>query len=88
MKVPTITLVTAPGCHLCKDAEEALAESAREFSLEIIRLEATSGEGLGLVAQHRPALFPLVLVDGEPFSAGRLPRKKLRRRLEREAVAP
>jgi len=35
------------------------------------------------VAVHRPAMNPLVLVDGAFFSSGRLPRKKLITLLER-----
>ncbi|HEX6208189.1 MAG TPA: glutaredoxin [Actinomycetota bacterium] len=79
-------MVTAPGCHLCADAREALATLARQFPLEVREVGASSPEGLTLVAKHRPALQPLVLVDEVFFSAGRLPRRKLRRRLERRVA--
>jgi hypothetical protein len=78
-----VTVVTAPGCHLCGDAREALRELARMFTLEVREVEAASPEGMALVARHRPALQPLVLLGEELFSVGRLPRGKLRRRLER-----
>ena len=40
-----------------------------------------AGEGAALVAEHHAPMFPLVLVDEAFFSAGRLPRGKLRRLL-------
>ncbi len=78
-----VVLVTSPGCHLCGDARDGLAELAREFPVEVREVAAASPEGLALMARHRPALQPLVLIDGEPFSVGRLPRRKLRRVFER-----
>ena len=84
-RVGELVLVTSPGCHLCADARDALAELRRELPIRVREVNAASAEGLALVARHRPALQPLVLVDGEPFSVGRLPRRKLRRLLERGA---
>lgn len=81
-----ITLVTAPGCHLCADAREGLAALAEEFPLDLREVAAASPEGLELVAKHRPALQPLVVIDEAFFSVGRLPRRKLRRRLERRVA--
>jgi hypothetical protein len=76
--VVTVTLVHAAACHFCDDARTALTELEREHDLTVELVEADSDEGRGLVARHRPAMFPLVLVDGEYFSVGRLPRGKLR----------
>lgn len=73
-----ITLVTAPGCHLCEDAHQVLTRlGADGAELDIEVVEATSPAGLALLAAHRPPMNPLVLVDGAYFSAGRLPRRKL-----------
>lgn len=72
-------VVTAPSCHLCEDALEVLREW--EPALQVRAVDIRSDEGRALVERHRPALTPLVLVDGTPFSAGRLPRGKLRRLL-------
>lgn len=77
MPIPTITLVHAPGCHYCADARDVLAELEREFTLRVDLVEAGSDTGRELVGAHRPAMFPLVLVDGARFSEGRLPRRKL-----------
>jgi hypothetical protein len=81
-----VLVVAAAACHLCTDAQEALADFAREHPLQVRMVEAASPEGRAAVAAHRPTMFPLVLVDGEPFSTGRLPRGKLRRLLEARAA--
>jgi len=82
-----ITVVHASACHFCVDAEKALVEVAAKFPQRVrVRLvELESPEGALLTTQHRPGMSPLVLVNGEFFSAGRLPRKKLAALLERNA---
>jgi hypothetical protein len=72
-----ITLVHAPACHFCADARDALTELARQHPIRVDPVAADSDTGRGLIGAHRPAMFPLVLVDGGFFSAGRLPRRKL-----------
>ena len=74
-----ITMVPSPACHFCDDADRALAELARDHAFELERVPSDTPAGRRLVAEHRPALSPLVLVDGEFFSSGRLPRRKLER---------
>jgi hypothetical protein len=71
-----ITVVEAAACHYCADA--ALSELTREFRVVVERVAADSDTGHAMITQHRPGMFPLVLVDGGFFSAGRLPRGKLR----------
>jgi alkyl hydroperoxide reductase subunit AhpF len=82
-----VTLVPAPACHFCEDAEQALADLARVFAFDLELVPVDSARGARLVAEHRPALSPLVLVDGAYFSAGRLPRKKLTRLLTARGAA-
>lgn len=83
-----VVVVTAPACHFCEEAAEHLADLSTRHRLDVREVEITSPEGGLLVAEHRPALSPLVLVDGQFFSAGRLPRRKLDALLrEREARA-
>jgi hypothetical protein len=79
--VPVVTVVEAPACHFCADAQQALATLAEQTPLEIRVVAIGSEEGRALVAEHRPALNPLVLLDGRFFSGGRLPRKKLAKAL-------
>ena len=77
-RAAAVTLVTAAGCHFCEDAQtylQALVDRGAPIEFGIV--EATSAEGRSLLGVHRPAMNPLVLVDGDYFSAGRLPRRKL-----------
>ncbi|MGV8977578.1 MAG: glutaredoxin [Cellulomonas sp.] len=71
-----VIVVIAPVCHLCEDAQQALAGLAAQHPLQVRLVELESPEGMRLTARHRPAMSPLVLIDGTFFSAGRLPRKK------------
>ncbi|HSN11703.1 MAG TPA: glutaredoxin [Propionibacteriaceae bacterium] len=72
-----VTVVTAPGCHFCEDAHRELAELVDGgAAIELDVVEATSETGSHLLRTHRPAMNPLVLVDGAYFSAGRFPRRK------------
>lgn len=84
---PVVTVVHAPACHFCHDAEEALVVLAQQHPLVVRSVGIQTDEGLALVAEHRPAMNPLVLVDGQFFSAGRLPRKKLAKILQARTAA-
>jgi hypothetical protein len=79
--VMRVTLVHAAACHFCDDARTALGELAGEFPLRLESVAASEPRGESLLAEHRAAMFPLVLLDGAFFSSGRLPRRKLRRTL-------
>lgn len=74
---PQLTLVTLPACHFCDDARAVLDPLATQQRIALRTVEADSAEGQSLIEAHRPALFPLVLVDGRFLSAGRLPRRRL-----------
>jgi hypothetical protein len=50
-------------------------------------VQAESQAGRVLLHQHGSGMFPLVLVDGAFFSAGRLPRRKLGRLLAGAATS-
>ena len=76
-----ITVVHSPACHFCDDARAALTDLATEFPLTVDYFACTEPRGAALVREHRAGMYPLVLVDGGFFSAGRLPRKKLRAKL-------
>lgn len=78
---PVLTVVHASACHYCDDARSGLEELAREHPMRVDYFAASSPEGMRLLAAHRAPMFPLVLLDGEFFSSGRLPRGKLRSRL-------
>ena len=82
-----VTVVTARGCHLCEDATQALAALGRVYPLTVEEVAAHSPAGQALVLEHGTGIYPLVLLDGAFFSAGRLPRRKLGRRLAPQAAA-
>lgn len=82
-----VTVVHAPACHFCEDAEATLAELGRTYPLTVERVDIREAAGQDLVRAHRPPMSPLVLLDGVYFSAGRLPRRKLERLLDRRAAS-
>lgn len=85
----TITVVRAAACHLCDDAEDVLARAGAHTPFHLELIESDSAAGAELVCRHRPAAFPLILVDGEFFSQGRLSRGRLWALLDsRTAVSP
>lgn len=82
-----VTVVHTLACHFCDDAKAALDEIARDYPLRVEFVDASEPRGTALVLEHRAGMFPLVLVDGQFFSVGRLPRKKLRKLLARRPSA-
>ena len=76
-----VTLVEAPACHLCDDAKSTLAILAQSYPITVQVLSIGDQPGRALMQQHRAPMSPLVLLDGVYFSSGRLPRRKLERRL-------
>ena len=77
-----VTLLTKPDCGFCVQAKQTLDLLGREFDLtvEIVPLESETGRALA--AGSGMVFPPGVLLDGEPFSYGRLSERKLRRVLE------
>jgi len=76
-----VTLVEAPACHLCEDAKSALAVLGQAYPMTVHVVSIGEESGRTLMQQHRAPMSPLVLLDGQYFSSGRLPRRKLERRL-------
>lgn len=76
-----ITLLTVSDCHLCEQAEAVVDRVGADLALEveILPLDSKQGRRLG---EGAGILFPPgVLIDGEPFSYGRLSERRLRRAL-------
>ncbi|MEP7017969.1 MAG: hypothetical protein ABI899_08120 [Actinomycetota bacterium] len=78
-----VTVVEAPACHLCEDAKSALAVISQSYPMNISVLSVLDEPGRTLMQEHRAPMSPLVLLDGEYFSSGRLPRRKLEKRLKK-----
>ena len=76
-----VTVVEAPACHLCEDAKSVLAVLAQSYPLRVNVVSITEQAGRVLMQAHRAPMSPLVLLDGVYFSSGRLPRRKLEKRL-------
>lgn len=79
--VPTVTLVTSPGCHLCEMARDVINAVSMETPLSVEVVELTSPEGEALATSHRMPFPPLVLINGHRHSHGRISEKKFRRAL-------
>ena len=82
-----ITVVESEACHFCDDAQRALSDLATRYPLTVETVDVRSGPGQRLMRVHRASMSPLVLVDGEFFSHGRLPRRKLVKLLEQRQIS-
>ena len=78
-----VTLLTQPDCSLCDQAKTVLARLEQERLVTVVEADLTSPHGRDLAVRHGVLFAPGVLLDGQPFSYGRLSEKKLRRRLAR-----
>jgi glutaredoxin len=83
-----VTVVESPSCHFCADAHQALDQLAADgHTFRVVTLDVREPAGQDLMRQHGAGMSPLVLVNGEFFSQGRLPRRKLTNLLERSNAA-
>jgi glutaredoxin len=78
-----ITVLSKPDCHLCQDAEATLVRLAAELGLEVDVVDLGSQQGQQLAFGSGMLFPPGILIDGMPFSYGRLSEGRLRRALER-----
>lgn len=76
-----IILLTQADCHFCEHAKQVLAHVGQDHSLRITEVDLGSPEGQQLARSAGVLFAPGVLVDGQPFSFGRLSERKLRRAL-------
>lgn len=79
----TILILTQEHCGLCEQARDILERLTREYWLSVSTLDMGSPEGQRLAMQGGLLFPPGILIDGEPFSYGRLSERKLRRELDR-----
>lgn len=78
-----VTLLTQADCALCDHAKEVLDKVAADHPLAVTEVDLAGSAGRDLSVRHGVLFAPGVLVDGKPFSYGRLSEKKLRRHLAR-----
>src|SRR6266566_8380992 len=79
----TILLLTQKHCGFCEQAQDILERLSREYWLSVSTLDMGSPEGQQLAIEGGLLFPPGILIDGEPFSYGRLSERKLRRELDR-----
>ena len=66
MRPPAVVLFSRPGCHLCDEAREALAELRREgYAFDLEEVDIDSRDELLRSYLER---IPVVAVDGEVVS--------------------
>lgn len=81
-----LTYVTAPACRYCDHGRTVLAEIAERVPLEVCEVPLDSAEGRHLLAVHRFAFPPAVIVDGRLIAHGRLSARRLARLLPVEVA--
>lgn len=79
-----ITLLTQADCGLCDHAKLVLDRVREDFPLRVTEIDLATEDGRRLAGQSGLPFAPGVLVDGQPFSFGRLSERKLRRALHRQ----
>lgn len=76
-----ITLLTRDDCAYCDHAKQVLGRVGHDFPLRVNEIDLASEEGRLLASRAGVLFAPGVLLDGDPFSFGRLSERKLRRTL-------
>ena len=79
----TATLLTKRDCVYCDHAKQVLDRIAADYPLAVQSVSLESPQGDALARSVGAVFAPVVLVDCELFSCGRLSERKLRRHLDR-----
>lgn len=74
-------LLTKDDCHFCDEAKRLLGRFAADGQLTLREVPLASQEGDRLSREAAAPFPPVVFLDGEYFSYGRLSERKLRRAL-------
>jgi glutaredoxin len=82
--VTSVTLLTQSNCELCQHARDVLSRVRQDHHLIVTEIELATPDGRALAVQHGVLFAPGVLLNGKPFSHGRLSEKKLRAALTRK----
>ncbi|GAA2027377.1 hypothetical protein GCM10009740_16350 [Terrabacter terrae] len=76
-----ITLLTQHDCVLCDHAKQVLARVDKDVPLNVTEVDLATPAGQQLAKEAGVIFAPGVLLDGRPFSFGRLSERRLRRAL-------
>lgn len=78
-----VTLLTRSDCSLCVHAKAVLSKVACDHDLVVEEVDLATPAGMATATEAGILFPPGVLLDGQPFSYGRLSERKLRRELTR-----
>jgi len=76
-----VILLTKEDCRFCDEAKQVLASLSGEHDLVVREVGLESAEGKQLAAAAVAPFPPVVFLDGEYFSCGRLSERKLKKAL-------
>lgn len=79
-----VVYVTAPSCHYCEHGRAVLTQLGERVPLDVREVTLDSPEGRQLLATHRFAFPPAIIVDGRLIAHGRLSMRRLARQLPLE----
>lgn len=81
-----ITLLTQTACAFCDHAKNVLDRVGQDHAVRVTEIDLASEQGMRLANRAGVMFAPGVLIDGEPFSYGRLSERKLRRTLSKRTA--
>lgn len=76
-----VLLLTKDDCHFCEQAKDVLARLDGEYGLRVREVTLESDEGRSLALRAGAPFPPVIFLNDEPFSYGRLSERKLRKAL-------
>ena len=76
-----ITIVTTADCAFCEQAKQVLERVAADVQVAVREVPLDSPEGRRIAERVAAPFLPVVLLDGEAFSYGRLSERRLRKAL-------
>ena len=82
-----VLVLTQGECKFCDEAKVILDRLATEFPLRILTDDLNSAKAHAIALSGGLLFPPGIVIDGRPFSYGRLSEGKLRRELDRRAAA-
>lgn len=78
-----VLVLTQPDCGFCDQAKEVLARVGEDFPLAVHEVDLDSEYGRRMAEAGGIMFPPGVLIEGQPFSYGRLSERRLRKELRR-----
>ncbi len=82
-----VVLLTTEDCHFCEQAKGVLARLGGDYELRVREVALESEEGRGLALRSSAPFPPVLFLNGDTFSYGRLSERRLRKALQRAKEA-